>query len=228
MMVRMERPTAQRALAPPRRLAMRLAAELAGDDGVLLTTDADSIAPPDWVMRNIQALEKRADVVCGRAVIDPVEARIIPMHLHEDDARECRLIALLDTLAWMLDPEWYDAPPRHTEASGASLAVTVDAYRRVGGIPAIAAGEDRAFVRALWRASQERRRDGAYQWELFEDPSTDGRFIETFLTDSWLEHLRSHERVTKSDRIQEQIVWRFQVDGQAPKTTHLLAVRSEE
>ena len=85
-----------------------------------------------------------------------------------------------------------------------------------------------AFVRALWRASQERRRDGAYQWELFEDPSTDGRFIETFLTDSWLEHLRSHERVTKSDRIQEQIVWRFQVDGQPPKTTHLLAVRSEE
>ena len=73
-----------------------------------------------------------------------------------------------------------------------------------------------------------RPRSQAYQWELFEDPSTDGRFIETFLTDSWLEHLRSHERVTKSDRIQEQIVWRFQVDGQPPKTTHLLAVRSEE
>jgi glycosyltransferase involved in cell wall biosynthesis len=106
--VRRDLPPIEANAGHARRLAMRLAAELAGDDGVLLTTDADSIAPPDWVMRNIQALEKRADVVCGRAVIDPVEARLIPMHLHEDDARECRLIALLDTLAWMLDPEWYD------------------------------------------------------------------------------------------------------------------------
>jgi hypothetical protein len=60
------------------------------------------------------------------------------------------LIALLDELAWVLDPELHDAPPRHIEASGASLAVRVDAFRRVGGIPAIPAGEDRAFVRALW------------------------------------------------------------------------------
>jgi len=84
-----------------------------------------------------------------------------------------------------------------------------------------------AFLRALWRVSQERRRDGAYQWGLYEDPSTDGRFVETFMTDSWLEHLRSHERVTKADRIQEQIAYRFQVDGQPPKTTHLLGVRPE-
>jgi predicted MFS family arabinose efflux permease len=84
-----------------------------------------------------------------------------------------------------------------------------------------------AFLRALWRYSQERRRDGAYQWGLFEDLSADGRFIETFMTDSWLEHLRSHERVTKADRILEQIVYRFQVDGKTPKTTHLLGVRPE-
>ncbi|MDB6014714.1 MAG: hypothetical protein JWL65_6964 [Gammaproteobacteria bacterium] len=84
-----------------------------------------------------------------------------------------------------------------------------------------------AFLRALGRYSKERRRDGAYQWGLYEDPAVDGRFIETFMTDSWLEHLRSHERVTKADRILEQIVFRFQVDGQ-PKTTHLLGVQAEE
>jgi hypothetical protein len=83
------------------------------------------------------------------------------------------------------------------------------------------------FLRALWRSSQERRRDGAYQWGLFEDPSTDGRFVETFMTDSWLEHLRAHERVTKADRLAEQIVWRFQVDGKIPTTTHLLGVSPE-
>jgi hypothetical protein len=161
--VRRDLPPSEANAGHARRLAMQLAAESAGDDGVLLTTDADSIAPADWVVRNVRALENRADVVCGRAVIDPVEAAIIPAHLHEDDARECRLITLLDTLAWMLDPEWHDAPPRHTEASGASLAVTMDAYRRVGGIPGIAAGEDRAFVRALWMMDARVRHDPAIQ-----------------------------------------------------------------
>jgi hypothetical protein len=161
--VRRELPAAQANAGHARRLAMQLAAELAGDGGVLLTTDADSVAPPDWVVRNLRALDKRADVVCGRAVIDPLEARMIPAHLHEDDARECRLIALLDTLAWMLDPEWHDPAPRHTEASGASLAVRVDACRRIGGIPAIPAGEDRAFVRALWMMDARVRHDPAIQ-----------------------------------------------------------------
>jgi predicted MFS family arabinose efflux permease len=84
-----------------------------------------------------------------------------------------------------------------------------------------------AFLRALVRYARERRRDGAYEWGLFEDPAQDGRFVETFLTDSWLEHLRAHERVTKADRLQEQIVGRFLVDG-PPKTTHLIGVQSEE
>src|SRR6202034_1256089 len=41
--------------------------------------------------------------------------------------------------------------PRHCEHSGASIAVTVDAYQRAGGIPAVALGEDRAFFEALRR-----------------------------------------------------------------------------
>jgi MFS family permease len=83
------------------------------------------------------------------------------------------------------------------------------------------------FLRALGRYARERRRDGAYEWGLFEDPAVEGRFVETFLTDSWLEHLRAHERVTQADKLLEQIVFRFQVDGQ-PKTTHLVGVAPEE
>lgn len=154
-------PPAQANAGHARRLAMTLAAEQGGPDGILLTTDADSVAPPDWVFRNLRALQQGADVVCGRAIIDPVEAALIPAHLHADDARECRLIELLDILAWMLDPEPHDPPPRHTEASGASLAVRAAAFHRVGGIPAIAAGEDRAFVRALWMTDARVRHDPA-------------------------------------------------------------------
>jgi hypothetical protein len=142
-----------------RRLAMELAAQEAGTDGILLTTDADSVVGSDWVARNLMAIRAGADIVCGRAIIDPTEATMIPAHLHADDALECELITLIDELAWALDPEPHDPPPRHTEASGASLAVTVDAYSRVGGIPDIATGEDRAFVKALWMIDAKVRHD---------------------------------------------------------------------
>ena len=156
-----ELPPAEANAGHARHLAMAAAAAQAGSDGVLLTTDADATVPSDWVSRGLAGLRMGADVVCGRAVIDPLEATLIPAHLHEDDALECRLIALLDDLAWMLDPEPHDPPPRHTEASGASLAVRVAAFRRVGGIPAIPAGEDRAFVRALWMMDARVRHDPA-------------------------------------------------------------------
>jgi hypothetical protein len=142
-----------------RRLAMQLAAVQAGPGGVLLATDADTIVPPDWIRRNLAALDAGADAVCGRAVIDPLEAAMIPAHLHADDSLECSLIGLLDRIAWMLDPEPHDPPPRHAEASGASLAVSVAAYHRVGGIPAIPCGEDRAFVASLWRMDARVRHD---------------------------------------------------------------------
>jgi hypothetical protein len=142
-----------------RRLAMQLAADLAGPRGILLTTDADTIVSADWVRRNLAASRDGADVVCGRVVVDPREAALIPAHLHEDDARECALIGLVDDIAWTLDPEFHDPPPRHTEASGASLAVSVAAFRRAGGIPAIPSGEDRAFVASLWRMDARVRHD---------------------------------------------------------------------
>lgn len=78
------------------------------------------------------------------------------------------------------------------------------------------------FFAALDRLARERRRDGAYAWGVFEDAADEGRFIETFLVNSWLEHLRQHERVTNSDRLLQDTVHRFQVDG-TPRVTHWIA-----
>jgi hypothetical protein len=83
------------------------------------------------------------------------------------------------------------------------------------------------FLEALGRYARERRRDGAYDWRLFEDPAEEGRFIETFLSDSWLEHLHQHRRVTKADRVLEQAVRRFHI-GSGPKTTHLIGVQARD
>jgi hypothetical protein len=65
----------------------------------------------------------------------------------------------LDRFAATLDPDPADPWPRHTEAAGASIAVNVAAFARAGGIPAVASGEDRAFVQALARTDGRIRHD---------------------------------------------------------------------
>jgi MFS family permease len=83
-----------------------------------------------------------------------------------------------------------------------------------------------AFLTALDLLGQERRRDGAYAWGAFEDTADPARFVETFLVESWLEHLRQHERVTNADRVMQAQVQRFQIEG-APKVTHMIAAERE-
>ncbi len=139
-----------------RRLAMHHAAELASPNGIVLTTDADAIVPPDWVALNLDALAAGAEVVCGQAVIDPSEAQRIPPHLHADDALECHYGDLLDAITEALCPDPSDTRPRHTAASGASLAVTVGALNRVGGVPLV---PDRRGSRAGCRVGPDRRAD---------------------------------------------------------------------
>jgi hypothetical protein len=38
------------------------------------------------------------------------------------------------------------------------------------------------------------------------DAADEGRLVETFLLESWLEHLRQHERVTNVDRLAQEAV----------------------
>ena len=83
--------------------------------------------------------------------------------------------------------------------------------------------QDRDSVpRRLAKLEPERRRDGAYRWGVFEDAAEEGRIVETFLVESWMEHLRQHERVTNADRLVQEAVHKFQLDGE-PKVTHFIA-----
>ncbi len=156
-----------------RSLAMRLAAEAASRTGVLLTTDADGRVAPDWLAANLAALRAGAEAVAGRAQLDPVEAALIPAHLHDDDARECAFGTMLDEIDCLVDPDPFDPWPRHTEHSGASIAVTCAAWRRAGGMPAPQLGEDRAFFAALRRVDAAIRHDPAVQ--VVVSGRTDGR-----------------------------------------------------
>jgi MFS family permease/quinol monooxygenase YgiN len=82
-----------------------------------------------------------------------------------------------------------------------------------------------AFLDAMAKLEHERRRDGAYAWGVFEDAAEEGRMVETFLIESWMEHLRQHERVTEADRLLQEAIQRFQISA-APKVTHYIAAES--
>ena len=82
-----------------------------------------------------------------------------------------------------------------------------------------------AFLSATQALEQQRRRDGAYAWDVFEDAAEEGRFLETFLVASWLEHLRQHQRVTNADRIVQDAIREFGAKS-APKVTHFVAATS--
>jgi hypothetical protein len=132
-----------------RRLAMQQAASCVGADGVLMTTDADARVASNWIASNLAALNAGADAVAGCVEMDPEDAARLPSHLHATEDRVQLLTALLDEIASILDPDPADPWPRHAQHSGASIAVRAGVFHRVGGIPAVACAEDRAFFAAL-------------------------------------------------------------------------------
>jgi hypothetical protein len=79
-----------------------------------------------------------------------------------------------------------------------------------------------AFLSVIRDLGQQRRRDGAYAWDVFEEAAEKGRFLETFLVASWLEHLRQHQRVTNADRIVQDSIRELGAMIE-PKVTHFIA-----
>lgn len=77
------------------------------------------------------------------------------------------------------------------------------------------------FLEGMAQLRRERLRDGAYRWGIYEDIAQPGRFLETFLVESWLEHLRQHERVTKADDVLQKVIHKL-LRGE-PQTTHLIS-----
>jgi glycosyltransferase involved in cell wall biosynthesis len=115
-------------------------------DGVLITTDADARPPANWVSANLAAIAAGADIVGGRLVLDGDEEITpgIAASRYLWDRYWFAVRAIEDEI----DPCPWDPPPRHGDHTGGSLAITCEMYRRSGGVPLIASGEDRALVEA--------------------------------------------------------------------------------
>ena len=137
-----------------RRRAMDLAAAWLGEraafDGVILTTDADSRAAPNWIVANLTAFAQGAQAVLGRISLDE-DAEALPPALHVRGKLESVYEEQLTEISSRLDPQDENPWPHHATISGATLAVSREIYLRVGGLPCVPLGEDKALVAALRR-----------------------------------------------------------------------------
>lgn len=77
------------------------------------------------------------------------------------------------------------------------------------------------FLIALKRLRAIRLRDGAYRWGYWQATDDPERIMEFFEVDSWLEHLRQHDRVTNEDRQIQDEVNQFSIGGK-PIVRHWL------
>jgi transmembrane secretion effector len=139
------------------------------------------------------------------------------------------LVGLAATWRWRLDgTEHADTTPLHLlpnpeieetpDLEEGPVLVTAE-YR----VQPSDAGE---FVLAMRELCRVRLRDGAMRWGLFRDPSEPGRYLESFVVESWAEHLRQIERATVADRTIDERARSFLIQGDQPTVTHLVGARA--
>jgi len=137
-----------------RRAALAMGLDLlAGGEGALFTTDADSQPGRDWVAAGLRALGK-AEVAAGRIVRRDAAA----------DPQQCRIEAYYDRLhrhRRIVDPVPWEARDTHHFSGGANIAIRASAYRTLGGVQPLPSGEDARLLDDAGRAGMRVRRDGA-------------------------------------------------------------------
>jgi len=131
--------TDARRVGTSRRVGVaRLLAVLGSGDHWLATTDADSVVPPDWFVRQLSYRAAGVGVVVGTVHVDDWQDRT-RLRPHYDKAYVG------------------DQPPQadgHRHVHGANLSFTARAYQRSGGFSEVANDEDVRLVESFRSAGE--------------------------------------------------------------------------
>jgi glucosyl-3-phosphoglycerate synthase len=131
-----------------RRQGMDLAcARLRGlgrSDGLIASTDADSVVAPDWLSAQLALVQNGAQAIGGYIELRSDELEALGAEaLREREERAAERLSVVLALEDRL------TPAEHHQFSGASLALTAVTYERCGGLPVRAALEDEALEQEL-------------------------------------------------------------------------------
>lgn len=113
-------------------------------DGLIASTDADTVADDDWLAAQLGAVSAGARAIGGRIELaddGSLPESISRWHAERGRLRHEKLLS---------DPD-HAGKTEHWQFSGASLALTAEVYRRVGGLEPLVALEDEHLERLLRR-----------------------------------------------------------------------------
>ncbi|WP_353068453.1 MFS transporter [Tunturibacter empetritectus] len=81
------------------------------------------------------------------------------------------------------------------------------------------------FTTAIHQLRGVRLRDGAIRWGIYRDAIDPTQLNETFVMESWLDYLRSRERITAADEVIRARVRALHQHDEPPKTTYQIYAR---
>jgi predicted MFS family arabinose efflux permease len=78
------------------------------------------------------------------------------------------------------------------------------------------------FEQSVRELGRKLRSEGMAYWELFQDPTDIGHYIEIRIADTWTDHIRQHEYVTKNVQVMENRIRELIKDCPQPIITHYI------
>jgi glucosyl-3-phosphoglycerate synthase len=128
-----------------RRAGMDAACErltsLGRPEGLIASTDADTVVANDWLSAQLEAAEQGARAIGGRIELGEgsLPEAVLRWHAERGRTRHQKILA---------DPDSLGAA-EHWQFSGASLALTAETYAQVGGLEPSATLEDERLEQIL-------------------------------------------------------------------------------
>lgn len=138
------------------------------------------------------------------------------------------VIATLFTRRWPVsgNDQIDHTPSQHWQKPQLQIAVEADQGPVMINVRyQVDAAQQAEFLREVQLLGKARRRDGATFWHVFEDAQKPGNFVETYVVNSWLDHLRQHERITKQDAQIQNRIKNLVVAGTEPVVNHYVGPR---
>jgi len=78
------------------------------------------------------------------------------------------------------------------------------------------------FEKNVRELGQILKSEGMAYWEIYQDTTDIGHYIEIRIADTWTDHMRQHERVTKNVQIMEDKIRLLLKDGPKPIVSHYI------
>jgi MFS family permease len=134
-------------------------------------------------------------------------------------ARKHYSSTLLDDLDFTPASDHWSLPPHYSidPSQGDNHALITIEYNKID--PKLSD----EFQRSVHELGRMLRSEGMAYWELFQDPADIGHYIEIRIADTWTDHMRQHEYVTKNVQDMENRIRELIKDCPQPIITHYVA-----